>query len=185
VKEGVLYLHRTHPIVEGLASYTLDTTLDPALAGKSLARRAGVIRTRAVAKRTTVLLLRTRFHLMTRRGETEQALLAEDWQLTAFAGAPTAAEWLGEAEAERLLAITPDTNVAPEIGRAQLGSVLEGLGALGDALNDLARRRGDEILDAHKRVRKAMRITGITQRIEPKLPVDVLGVYVYLPGVVQ
>jgi hypothetical protein len=53
--------------------------------------------------------------------------------------------------------------------------------ACDDTLNDLARRRGQDILAAHKRVRKAMRITGITQRIEPKLPLDVLGVYVHLP----
>jgi len=185
VKEGVLYLHRTHPIVEGMASYTLDTTLDPALSGKSLARRAGVIRSRGIAKRTTVLLLRTRFHLVTKRGATEQALLAEDWQLAAFAGAPTAAEWLPEAEAERLLAIRPETNVAPEIARVQLARILDGMDALREPLNDLARRRGEEILDAHRRVRKAMRITGVAQRIEPKLPVDVLGVYVYLPGDVQ
>jgi hypothetical protein len=47
--------------------------------------------------------------------------------------------------------------------------------------HSLARRRGEEILEAHRCVRKAMRITGVAQRIEPKLPVDVLGVYVYLP----
>ena len=185
VKEGVLYLHRTHPIVEGLAGYTLDSTLDPALSGKSLARRAGVIRTRAVVKRITVLVLRTRFHLVTRRGVSEQELLAEDWQLAAFAGAPSAAEWLDEAEAERLLAIRPDANVPLEIARAHLRSVLDGLDALGESLSNLARRRGDEILDAHRRVRKAMRITGLVQRIEPKLPVDVLGAYVYLPGGVE
>lgn len=125
--------------------------------------------------------LRTRFHLVTKRGATVQALLAEDWQLAAFAGAPAAAEWLGEAEAEQLLAITPDTNVPPEIARVQLARILEGLNALKDPLDDLARRRGEEILEAHRRVRKAMRITGVAQRIEPKLSVDVLGVYMYLP----
>src|SRR5207249_960292 len=35
-----LSLHRTHPIVEGLASWVLNTALDPALEG--FARRAGV-----------------------------------------------------------------------------------------------------------------------------------------------
>ncbi len=181
VKEGVLYLHRTHPIVEGLGSHVLDSALDPLLSGKSLARRAGVIRTRAIARRTTVLLLRMRFHLVTRRATSEQALLAEDWQLTAFAGAPMAPEWLGEPEAERLLGITPDANIPPEIAKTQLARILDGLDALRDSLNDLARRRGEEILEAHKRVRKATRITGVAQRIDPKLPVDVLGVYVYLP----
>ena len=69
----------------------------------------------------------------------------------------------------------------PEIARVQLARILEGLNALKDPLDDLARRRGEEILEAHRRVRKAMRITGVAQRIEPKLSVDVLGVYMYLP----
>jgi|GEM_PF-674434 len=182
VEEGVLYLHRTHPIVEGLGSFVLDSALDPMLSGKGLARRAGVIRSRAVARRTTVLLLRARFQLVMRRGQHEQELLAEDWQLAAFAGSPTAPEWLAEDEAERLLAITPDANVSADVARQQLARILDDFEALRDRLNDLARRRGEEILDAHRRVRKAMRLTGIVQRIEPTLPVDVLGVYVYLPG---
>jgi superfamily II DNA or RNA helicase len=181
VEEGVFYLHRTHPIVEGLGSHVLDSALDPLLSGKGLARRAGVIRTRAITKRTSVLLLRARFHLVTKRGETERALLAEDWQLAAFAGAPTAPEWLAEEEAERLLAITPNANVPPDLARPQLARILDDFDTLRDRLNDLARRRGEEILEAHKRVRKAMRVTGVTQQIEPKLPVDVLGVYLYLP----
>jgi hypothetical protein len=37
-------------------------------------------------------------------------------------------------------------------------------------------------LEAHRRVRKAVRMTGVTQEIEPKLPADILGVYVYLPA---
>ena len=41
VPDGVLYLNRTHPIVEGLATFVMDTALDPL--GKGVARRAGVI----------------------------------------------------------------------------------------------------------------------------------------------
>jgi ERCC4-related helicase len=42
VKEDELYLQRTHPFVEGLAAYVMNTALDPLLAG--VARRAGVIK---------------------------------------------------------------------------------------------------------------------------------------------
>jgi superfamily II DNA or RNA helicase len=182
VSEGALYLHRTHPIVAGLAGYVLDSALDPLLAGKSLARRSGVIRSRGVTRRTTVLLLRHRFHLITRRGVSEQELLAEDWQLAAFAGAPDAPEWLAEAEAQRLLDLGPDANVAGDLARHHLGRIIGGLGAIRPRLEALAAARGAEILEAHHRVRRATKATGITQRIEPKPP-DVLGLYVYLPGV--
>jgi hypothetical protein len=73
-------------------------------------------------------------------------------------------------------------HVPPDVARPQLARILDDFDALRDRLNHLARLRGEEILEAHKRVRKAMRVTGVNQRIEPKLPVDVLGVYVYLPA---
>jgi len=37
------------------------------------------------------------------------------------------------------------------------------------------------LLDAHRRVRIAARETNVSHRVEPQLPCDVLGVYVYLP----
>ena len=182
VGKDVLYLHRSHPIVEGLAGHVLDSALDPLLAGKSLARRAGVICTRAVTRRTTVVLLRLRFHIVTRRRDEERPLLAEDWQLVAFAGAPTAPEWLPDEAAEALLTASPEANVGPDVARTHLQRVLDELPNLATHFAEVARTRGDALLEAHRRVRKATRASGVTHRVEPKLPVDVLGVYVYLPA---
>ena len=44
-----------------------------------------------------------------------------------------------------------------------------------------AQENGQKLLEAHRRVRAAAQIKGVTYRVEPKLPADVLGVYVYLP----
>jgi len=44
-----------------------------------------------------------------------------------------------------------------------------------------AHDHADELLAAHERVREAVKGEGIRHRVEPKLPVDVLGAYVYLP----
>ena len=50
-------LHRTHPAVQGLASQVLSAALDARLPQTlRIARRAGVIRTPGVKKRTTLLL---------------------------------------------------------------------------------------------------------------------------------
>src|SRR5439155_13849293 len=114
VSRGVTYLHRTHPLVEGLASYVVDSSLDPVLSPRSIARRTGVIRTRAVARRTTLLLLRFRYQLVGRAAGREQALLAEDWQLAAFAGAPDAPEWISSEQSEDLIKATPYANVGSD-----------------------------------------------------------------------
>jgi hypothetical protein len=182
VAEGVSYVHRTHPIVEGLGSYILDSALDPLLAGKSIARRAGVVKTRDVSRRTTLLLLRFRFHIITKTVAGEHELLAEDWQVAGFEGPSTAPEWVPVERAEALVDATPDENIGPDVAGTHVQRVIDGLPTMAAALERLARDRGDAILEAHRRVRKASRRSGVSQRIEPKLPVDVLGVYVNLPA---
>ena len=142
-----------------------------------------MIRTRAVARRTTLLLLRFRYHLVGRSGGREHALLAEDWQLAAFAGAPEAPEWVSPEQSEELLTAPPHANVGSDQARTFLSRVTDQLSALQPALEGFARSRGGEILDAHQRVRRAAKGTGAASwRIEPKFPVDVLGAYVYLPA---
>ncbi|CAG0975645.1 RNA polymerase-associated protein RapA [Anaerolineae bacterium] len=179
VQDEQKYLSRTHPIVEGLATYVMDTALDPI--GEAIARRCGVIRTSKVEKRTTLLLLRFRYHILTKRGETEQALLAEDCQLLAFAGSPQSALWLDGAMAEELLLAQPDANVHAEQARDFLQRVLDGFEALRPHLDEVAVQRGEVLLEQHRRVRTAARMQGVSHRVEPQLPPDVLGVYVYLP----
>ena len=39
----------------------------------------------------------------------------------------------------------------------------------------------EELLHAHRRVRTATRLRGLRYKVEPHLPPDVLGIYVYLP----
>ena len=177
--EGALYLTRTHPTVEGLASYVMDAALDPLLEG--VARRSGVIRTRAVEVRTTLLLVRFRYHIVTRRGDDEIALLAEDCQTLGFTGAPQAAQWLSSEQVEPLLDAEPAANIAPQQASDFLRRVVEGFDALRGPLNEAAEARGQELLDAHRRVRSAARIKGVRYDVRPHLPPDVLGVYVLLP----
>jgi hypothetical protein len=177
--DGVLYLTRTHPTVEGLATYTMEAALDPLLDGP--ARRCGAIRTRAVTSTTTLLLLRFRYHIVARRGDEELPLLAEACQIAGFRGRPASPTWLSPAEAESLLDAQPDANVAPEQATQCVARVLDAMPALEAPLNDLARRQAGELLAAHQRVRTAARVTGLRYEVQPQLPPDVLGVFVLLP----
>lgn len=180
VPDGVNYLSRTHPLIEGLAGYVVDSALDLQLAG--VAKRAGAMRTKEVETRTTVLLVRIRHDVVTRRrGEDEYAQIAEESLALAFEGAPESAGWLGEEKAAPLLDATPDGNVAPEQAREFVTRVIDGIADLRPRLDELARERAAELRDAHERVRESARLNGVTFAVEPQLPVDVLGVYVLLP----
>jgi len=72
---------RTDPVVGALAGYVLDAALDTAAIGPRPARRCGVIRTGAVTVRTTLLLVRYRFHLTLPSRTGERQLVAEDARL--------------------------------------------------------------------------------------------------------
>jgi superfamily II DNA or RNA helicase len=183
VKEGQLHLNRTHPLVEGLAAYLMETALDPLGCGPNAfnAHRCGVIRTSSVIRRTTLLVLRFRYHIITRRGDVETPLLAEDCQALAFAGAPQSAEWLDAETAESLLAAEPDANITPEQQTDFIRKVIDGFDALRPRLDQVAEERGAELLEAHRRVRVASQAKGVSHRVEPQLPPDVLGIFVYLP----
>lgn len=179
VGDKVIYLARTHPLVEGLATYVLDTSLDPLARG--IARRAGALRTRAVARRTTLLLVRYRYDIVTRRNATQHSQLAEEVRLLAFEGSPMDAVWLEEQDAQRLLDATPDANVLPEQARQFVNRVLSGIRDLRPYILSDAKRRAGELLAAHQRVREAAHLRGVTYRVEPQGEADILGVYVYLP----
>ncbi|MFB3786021.1 MAG: helicase-related protein [bacterium] len=179
VQKNEIYLCRTHPFVEGLAAYVMDRALDPEDGQKF--HRCGVIRTRQVKKRTTLLVVRLRFHIITKRRDTEKPLLAEDCLLLAFAGSPAGAEWLDESQAEELLLLQPDANVSSDIARDFIQKVIEGYGEIEPRLIQAAHARGEALLEKHRRIRAESNLRGVQYRVEPHLPPDVLGIYVFLP----
>lgn len=181
VVEGIHYLSRTHPLVEGLATYVMDTALDPQADG--VARRSGAMRTHAVSQTTTLLLLRFRYHILTRQGDTETPLLAEACATLAFRGRPGAHLWLRDEETETLLQSQPDQNLTPQQASQFINRIVEGLAGMKEELNDIAEERGEQLLEAHRRVRAAARVTGVRYSVQTQLPPDVLGVYVLLPVV--
>jgi hypothetical protein len=179
VSGGEHLLTRTHPLVERLANYVLNSALDPLIDG--VARRAGVIRSSTISRRTTLLLIRHRFHIVTQSKEGSRALLAEDSQVIGFVGSPANAEWLPADQAESLLQAEPEENVSPDQAAHFVRQVIEGFAHLHDRLEQAAKYRSQELLDAHRRVRMASRARGLSHHVEPQLPPDVLGIYICLP----
>ena len=179
-RKGTTLLTRTHPIVEGLSAHVLETALDANLGGPG--RRCGVVRTSAIKQRTILLLLRMRFHIVNLgRDGTERPLLAEDLVLAGFAGSPQHAEWLNTTSVEPLLDVEVDTNIGADQAQTHIRRVLERFESLRPRLDEIAEERGQVLLDAHRRVRKATRSGVRALKIEVHKPADVLGVYVYLP----
>ncbi len=169
-KHNEEYLSRTHPFIENLAAYILDSTMDAQT--ESRAGRCGVIRTSDVSKKTTLILTRNRYHI--------DNLLTEDTEVIAFTGSPSKPNQLSNDEAKKLLAAKPTAQVNQDIARVNIERVTNEIDALINLITKNAETRGDEILKSHTRVRKSTR-----QKNKPKIklqtPVDILGIYIFLP----
>ncbi len=177
VPRGAHYLTRTHPIVEGLTSYVMESALDKILEGP--AKRCGMTATDAVSTRTVLLLIRLRYHIVV--AGKPQPILAEDQALIGFIGSLEAPEWLKEEDLLGLMNAVPSTNLPAAPARDQLRRIIEGISNFSDHITKIAKERGQALLAAHQRVRKVSRLSKDGISVEPHLPADVLGVFVYLP----
>ena len=183
---GEASLTRTDPVVGAIAGYVLANALDRhAPAALKPARRCGVIRTTAVAARTTLLLVRYRYQLTLPGRYGNATLIAEDARVLGFEGAPASARWLADDDATGLLTAAPDENTIPEFARNAIATILGGLDAVRPEVNRRAQEYAAELRDAHRRVRRIVdqAVRGLT--VTPAGDADILGVYVYLPAQAQ
>jgi superfamily II DNA or RNA helicase len=186
-QQGCQLLSRSHPLVVELADFVAER----ALSGlePELAARASVIRTKAVAKRTQVLVLRLRHQLHQSRwtGNHYEALpdLLVEECLTARVNGD-GLEPLEGATALELLEAPASGNLDPGQRQQWLQEAVAEIEALQPALAALAERRADLAEEDHRRVREASLRSGESLRMrfrcEPSLPVDVIGLFVLLPA---
>jgi superfamily II DNA or RNA helicase len=178
--EGEYYLGRTSPLVEGLAGWVIDQALDRSNRdSKPVAARCGFISTSSVVVRTTLLVVRFRFHLKT-VGQKDGTILCEEIATLACKGASDSPEWLSEEDAEKLLSARAEANLLESAIKQQIDLLKAALPKLRDSLAPIAKQRAVLQLDTHEKIRQSLKNKGSTE-VEPVLPVDILGAYVLMP----
>ncbi len=185
-ERGHAVVARTDPAVQALARYVLESALDPTVpAAERPARRAGVMRTDAVATRTTVLLVRLRFHLTLPTPSGTRQRVAEDACVLAFEGPPTDAVWLPDDRAEELLTARPVDNVPEAIAHGWMEGILAELDHLTPQLDAVADARAERLLAAHLRARAGAGREAQSSRrgltVTAQHPADVLSVQLLMP----
>jgi superfamily II DNA or RNA helicase len=181
IARGEAALVRTDPAIGAIASYVLDSALDVNALGPRPARRCGVVTTDAVTTRTTLLLVRYRFHLTLPSRTGERQVVAEDARLLAYEGMPSRARWLDADAATALLPARATTNTHEQLARNHITRALDGLPDLAGHLTEYGKSLAAELDASHRRVRKANEEIVRGLKVVPQEPADVLGVYVYLP----
>ncbi|MFD5293819.1 helicase-related protein [Streptomyces mutabilis] len=182
VGRGEAALVRTDPVVGALASHVLNAALDTQADGARPARRCGVVTTDAVTTRTTLLLVRYRFHLTLPSRNGEKQVVAEDARLLAFEGAPRNAVWLPQERAVELLDAQATENTAAASGERMMTRILDQLGEVTPYLESYGDELAAELDASHRRVRTASGeiVRGLS--VTAQKPADILGTYVYLPA---
>lgn len=182
VGRGEAVLNRTDATVSAIASYVLEAALDPSLPEQLRpARRCAVVRTDTVSTRTTLLLVRYRFHLTLPSRSGERTAVAEDAAMLAFEGSPQNAAWLDEAAVRQLLSAKAAANVAAAQAESFIGRALDNLADLTPHLDDTGDMLAERIDASHRRVRQAAGEIKRGLSVKVERPADVLGVYVFLP----
>ncbi|MGW1066337.1 helicase-related protein [Streptomyces aureus] len=181
IGRGEAALVRTDPAIGAIASYVLDSALDVNAVGPRPARRCGVVTTDAVTTRTTLLLVRYRFHLTLPSRTGERQVVAEDARLLAYEGMPARARWLDDEAATALLGARASANTHEQTARNAISRTLDGLPELAGHLTEYGTGLAAELDASHRRVRKANEEIVRGLKVVPQEPADVLGVYVYLP----
>lgn len=177
VPEDVVYVGRSHRLVETLAEHIIDQAFYPA-SDHPPASRCGVISTDAVSRRTTLLQLRLRYLTYERGDDTPN--LAEETLVWGYRGLPPDIETLDLDEAGDLMQTAePVANLSPQMKAEVLEEVLADWDDLHAELEELLTRRAERLMQSHQRVRSITKAGRI--RIEPQMPPDLLGVLVLMP----
>lgn len=182
--EGAEYLGRNHRFVTALARFLFEQALSGA--PEAVSARCGAIRTRAVSRLTTLLLLRPRFQLEPPQGP---PLLAEEVLVTGWRAYTD--HWLEPEEALALLTAEPSANVPLSEKRELVHSMLQEVrqileGSDGRApLRRLLAKRAQELEEAHRRVRRSVGLAVRGYTVRWHWPPDLLGLLVLQPEVNQ
>ena len=181
---GAIYIHRAHPLVATLADYIAEQALDADR--PEVGARASAMFTRGIETLTVLYLLRLRSQIQVERRGADgryaplKSLLAEECLgITVRGGA--APERLTDSDALSLLSLTPARNMEDGQKTQLIGQTLNSLHTLEPVFDRIAQERAQELLADHRRIREASDAKGLRYDVIPALPVDKIGVYVFMP----
>lgn len=181
---GASYIHRTHPLVTTLADYVSEKALDAH--SPEVGARVSATFTRGVPARTVLYLLRLRSQIQIEQRDADgqyaplRSLLAEECLGVATQGG-AAPHLLSDGDALSLLTLEPDRNMEDGQKTRLIRQTIEALPAMRDTFDLIAQGRAQDLLADHRRIRDASGAKGLRYAVTPALPVDVIGVYVFMP----
>jgi superfamily II DNA or RNA helicase len=176
--EGFKYVARNHPLIDALSQILIAESRKKQ--SKYGVSRAAVIRHNSFETTTTVALFRVRNVIESLA--TKDQIVAEELHLWGYQGEPNDNDWLDEKTCMELLDLKADGEVAFAERIDFFEDAMEEILDVEELRNNLARKQAEKLIEAHDRFRQAVRSRKEFQVVEPILPMDIMGVYVFVPN---
>lgn len=180
-----LPIRRSHPLVSILAEAMLEHSLshvDMAVQDLVALGRTGAWISEGIDKMTTVVLARCR-HQLTIQKASPVTLLVEEAISLAWVGRKTLIDGL---DVVRLLQNQAVGELAPNLRKRRIEDALDFVEEHRADIEAYAQKRAEILLEDHKHVREMSntRFTSrVSYKVQPLLPVDIIGVFVLMPKV--
>lgn len=178
---GYKYIGRNHPFTEHLSQMVINNALQR---NGQHAARAAVMRTADVSEKTVLFQLRVRNVIAEQPLDKE--IVAEEMWLWGYTGDVGNKQYIDKEKALALLmTATPAGNMEEGEKAYWLGEEMEWVAneTTFRALTDeVALERANHLVESHTKFKKL--VSGSVYKVvEPVLPMDVLGIYIFLPKI--
>ena len=178
---GYKYIGRNHPFTEHLSQMVINNALQH---NGQYAARAAVMRTADVAEKTVLFQLRVRNVIAEQPLNKE--IVAEEMWLWGYTGEVGNKHYIDKEKALALLmTATPAGNMEEGEKAYWLGEEMEWVAnetQFRAVTDEVALERANHLVESHTKFKKL--VSGSVYKVvEPVLPMDVLGIYIFLPQV--
>lgn len=180
---GFRYIHRTHPLVEQLASFVFEHNMENSseYTGFNLGSRCSVTETDDVDEYTVLYLIRLRMQITLKRQGVEKTSVAEESVLLEYKGKEL--RIIDGDLYKKYLSVSPSHNLSPALVKRRLEKAISDYENLSEEVSDTARKCAEKLRDENDSVRQTYGKGNIGQlSVKPCMPVDLLGVYILVPS---
>lgn len=178
---GYKYIGRNHPFTEQLSQLVINNALQR---NGQYAARAAVMRTTDVSEKTVLFQLRVRNVIAEQPMNKE--IVAEEMWLWGYTGEVGKKQYIDKHEALNLLmTATPSGNMEDGEKAYWLNEEMNWVAnetQFRKITDEVALERANHLVESHTKFKKL--VSGSVYKVvEPVLPMDVLGIYIFLPNI--